>query len=80
MDEMGAENGDSPDFLDLSTDNTKFAQEGEGYEGVGAAHCQVAGDFLQLAQVGLQLGCNVGYRNTRRILTVALDYAAFLAL
>lgn len=39
----------------------EFTEKREGYEGVGAPHCQVASDLLQLAQTGLQLGGDVVY-------------------
>lgn len=42
----------------------ELAEEGEGDQGVGSADSQVALDLLQLAQTGLQLGCNVICKNT----------------
>lgn len=48
----------------LSPDGVQLAQEGEGDQGVGSADSQVALDLLQLAQTGLQLGCNVICKNT----------------
>lgn len=58
--------GVSPDFLLLSTNNTKLAEKREGHEGVGTSHCQVASDLLQLAQAGLQFSCYVVYRKRKR--------------
>lgn len=48
----------------LSPDDVQFAQEGQRDQGVGSADSQVALDLLQLAQAGLQLGCNVICKNT----------------
>lgn len=48
----------------LSPDGVELAEEGEGDQGVGSADSQVALDLLQLAQTGLQLGCNVICKNT----------------
>lgn len=48
----------------LSPDGVELAEEGEGDQGVGSADSQVALDLLQLAQTGLQLGCNVICENT----------------
>lgn len=55
----GSGDGLSPDFLLLSANNTELAEKREGHEGVGTPHFQEAGDLLQLAQAGLQLGCYV---------------------
>lgn len=62
---MGSEDGVSPDFRFLSTNNTELAEKREGYEGVGTSHCQVASDLLQLAQAGLQFSCYVVYRKPK---------------
>lgn len=56
----------SPYFLLLSTDETEFAEKGEGDERIGAAHRQVASDLLQLAQAGLQLSCYVVCRQEEK--------------
>lgn len=43
----------------LPPNDSQFAEEGEGDQGVGSANSQVACDLLKLAQTSLQLGCNV---------------------
>lgn len=64
-DEMGQEDGLSPDFLLLSPNKTEFAEKREGYKGVGTSHCQVASDLLQLAQASLQFSCYVVCRKPK---------------